>query len=71
MIESTQGIKQISKELKYDRTGFMTPCIITQCDGCQIMDAPGIHVDTSDGEYGPLHVCFECIEKLKKSINPT
>lgn len=68
MENSTQGIKQISRELKFDRTGFMTPCMISQCDGCQIMETPGIYVDTSDGEYGPLRVCFECIEKLKKSL---
>lgn len=68
MIKQIEGIKQIAKEIKYDRYAVTTAAIINKCDGCDKENVPGICVDTSGEEYGNATVCFECLEELKKSV---
>ena len=71
MIKTTHGVKQIvAEEGVYDRLAVTTPGIINKCNGCGDKHVPGICMDNSGGEYTPAHVCFECIDLIKQSINP-
>jgi len=43
----------------------------TQCDRCKHSDVPCLEFEGSDGEYGYLSVCRDCIRDLLDEISPS
>lgn len=59
----------IEIKVKYSRVAIIEahPSIHV-CNNCHREGDPGLEMDTSGEEYGPVYVCFNCIDKLKAMV---